>query len=733
MEQAAEFTFVNRPKRFSDVFGQRIAVLYLSGIIKNHKPAKSVMLAGAIGSGKTTLARLYAKGLNCLDPLDDGSPCCSCSQCIKFNEILSPDGKYHRSSDFYEENGAKESGKIAIRTILDIARHPPMFGGKYKVIFIDEAQGIDRRAFDLLLKLLEEPPSHLVVIMATSDTAALPRSIRSRLIPLAIEQFTREESLLYLKSLNDVLELSISNEALDYLGCVTLPQPRDLAKRIEFISSFGATSLKEVIRLIGGSDVDFLLRYFRSLAQGDMAGIVETFRSWNEDAITKRKLVVEFLTFIDWTMIKNKADILINPGFSALNKYDLKCLLEDFSEYAKRNKIGLDDLWTGMQRFWWQSQASPSDISINLSFLQFHGLVSNIDELMGLTSPFLPKAPNNKLPAPVADNAAPKLPIPHGRRRARLQPALQVSDEATVSGHTSPRLYLDHADIRKLHRSATFMMQEYGVALNLTICISHSTLKRESNASTLMTNLVKALTRVMPTDKMAPLFHWLYVHDVNEELGLHTRLVAHVPAAYREHVRRRVFTWLEGQNLHVPTSATSVSFGRGKQSSREALVTRHWECLRFLMQGIHPAIEVRDEAGNRSRLVDILAIKEDLRGGSAQNLPERRVESSRSINESAQKRVVDEGMAILSAFDDWAWSRLTDGWEVDEYQCRQDERSRRQNTMSMLRLALNRDVSLDPSDISTKEANLKASWPIDPRARHRTWSIWPRHDEIDAT
>ena len=160
-----------RPTTFDDVVGQQALAGTLKRAIINHKLASAYLFCGPRGVGKTTCARIFAKAINCLHPHQDGEACNECESCVSFNE--------QRSLNIQELNAAANNSVDDIRQIIDQVRIPPQLG-KYKVIILDEVHMLSPSASNALLKTLEEPPSYVIFILATTEKQKILPTILSR-------------------------------------------------------------------------------------------------------------------------------------------------------------------------------------------------------------------------------------------------------------------------------------------------------------------------------------------------------------------------------------------------------------------------------------------------------------------------------------------------------------------------------------------------------------------------
>lgn len=159
-----------RPKTFTDVVGQEHITITLKNQIKNHRIAHAYLLCGTRGTGKTSTAKIFSKAVNCLN-LQDGEPCNECEMCQKINSGL--------SIDVIEMDAASKRRLEDIKDVIENVKYPPQ-EGKYKVYIMDEVHMLTQEAVNAFLKTLEEPPSNVIFILATTDPQKLPVTILSR-------------------------------------------------------------------------------------------------------------------------------------------------------------------------------------------------------------------------------------------------------------------------------------------------------------------------------------------------------------------------------------------------------------------------------------------------------------------------------------------------------------------------------------------------------------------------
>ncbi|HRD55041.1 MAG TPA: DNA polymerase III subunit gamma/tau, partial [Parachlamydiaceae bacterium] len=198
-----------RPQKFKDVFSQDAIVTTLKNAIKQNRLANGYIFCGSRGTGKTTLARIFAKALNCQNPGDDLEPCGSCSSC---KEIASS-----HSLDVLEIDGASNRGIDDIRKINENVGYTPA-SGKYKIYIIDEVHMLTKEAFNALLKTLEEPPPKVKFFFATTEPHKVLPTILSRCQRFNLNRITAQDILTKLKNIASDLGVSADEEALRLLA-----------------------------------------------------------------------------------------------------------------------------------------------------------------------------------------------------------------------------------------------------------------------------------------------------------------------------------------------------------------------------------------------------------------------------------------------------------------------------------------------------------------------------------
>ena len=194
-----------RPMTFDSVVGQSALTTTLKNAVKSGKLAHAYLFCGPRGVGKTTCARIFAKAINCEHPLEDGEACNACESCKSFNE--------QRSYNIFELDAASNNGVEHIKELMEKTRIPPQIG-KYKVFIIDEVHMLSSAAFNAFLKTLEEPPSHVIFILATTEKHKILPTILSRCQIYDFERMTVPNTINHLKMVAEKEGINYEEQAL---------------------------------------------------------------------------------------------------------------------------------------------------------------------------------------------------------------------------------------------------------------------------------------------------------------------------------------------------------------------------------------------------------------------------------------------------------------------------------------------------------------------------------------
>ncbi len=243
-----------RPRRFAEVIGQEQTLAVLTGALSSGRVHHAFMFTGIRGIGKTTLARIFAKALNCENP-SGAEPCCECSSCRQLEAGSHP--------DMIEIDAASTTQVDSMRELLDSARYAPALG-KFKVYIIDEVHMLSRHSFNAMLKTLEEPPAHVKFVLATTDPQQVPATVQSRCLRFALRRLPVDLIVAGLTKICAAEKLVCEAGALKVIAQAADGSMRDaLSIFDEAISAEALTepSARELVGLAGGQGLRALLNH----------------------------------------------------------------------------------------------------------------------------------------------------------------------------------------------------------------------------------------------------------------------------------------------------------------------------------------------------------------------------------------------------------------------------------------------------------------------------------------
>lgn len=244
-----------RPMSFDSVVGQSALTTTLKNAVKSGKLAHAYLFCGPRGVGKTTCARIFAKAINCEHPHDDGEACNECESCKAFNE--------QRSYNIFELDAASNNSVENIKALMEQTRIPPQVG-RYKVFIIDEVHMLSTAAFNAFLKTLEEPPAHVIFVLATTEKHKILPTILSRCQIYDFERMTVPNTIAHLKMVADKEGITYDEQALEVIAEKADGGMRDALSIFDQAASFcqGDITYAKVIEDLNVLDVD---NYFKMI------------------------------------------------------------------------------------------------------------------------------------------------------------------------------------------------------------------------------------------------------------------------------------------------------------------------------------------------------------------------------------------------------------------------------------------------------------------------------------
>ncbi len=258
-----------RPKHFSELVGQESVAKTLSLALNNQRLANAYLFSGLRGSGKTSSSRIFARALMC----EEGPKAVPCDTCTQCQSALN-----NHHIDIIEMDGASNRGIDDVRNLIEQTRYKPSFG-RYKIFIIDEVHMFTTEAFNALLKTLEEPPSHVKFLLATTDALKLPATILSRTQHFRFKKIPENSVISHLKTILEKEQVSYETSALEKLAHSGQGSLRDTITLLEQAINYCDNAITEskVAEMLGAIDRSVLEDFFQSLINQDEARLKERY------------------------------------------------------------------------------------------------------------------------------------------------------------------------------------------------------------------------------------------------------------------------------------------------------------------------------------------------------------------------------------------------------------------------------------------------------------------------
>ena len=275
-----------RPQRFEDVVGQRAIVAALKNQVASGRVGHAYLFTGVRGTGKTTCAKIFAKAVNCLNP-QGGDPCCQCAVCrgIDGGSIL----------DVVEMDAASNNGVDDIRDLRDETAYTPS-SCTYKVYIIDEVHMLSTAAFNALLKTLEEPPAHVIFILATTEIQKVPATIRSRCQRYDFTRISPEDIAGRVAQVAAAEQLSLTDKAAALIARLADGALRDALSILDTCAGVTADIDENVVRRMAGvTDRSYLFRISQAVSARDAAGALAELAALRQQSVDVKRLTEELI------------------------------------------------------------------------------------------------------------------------------------------------------------------------------------------------------------------------------------------------------------------------------------------------------------------------------------------------------------------------------------------------------------------------------------------------------
>ena len=316
-----------RPKVFSDLIGQEVVAETIYNSIKYNRSANAYLFTGIRGVGKTTIARIVAKALNCksgIDNISNNNSCenCHCEAIANSNHI-----------DVLEMDAASKTGVDDVRDLIEFSRYGPS-SAKYKIFIIDEVHMLSKQAFNALLKTLEEPPEYLKFIFATTEVKKIPITVISRCQRFDLPRIKSSELYDYIKQVKEKEKGNISDEVIKLIVKISEGSVRDalslLDRAIITFPNDKELDLETAQNIFGYFDKSYLINLVQYILEGEEKKVIEIYRSIYDKGVDPKNFLNDFLEILYY--FKNIDSLKVEGNNFSINDNEFK----EISEISKK-------------------------------------------------------------------------------------------------------------------------------------------------------------------------------------------------------------------------------------------------------------------------------------------------------------------------------------------------------------------------------------------------------------
>ncbi len=426
-----------RPKSLSELRGQAQAVKLLSEALRTDRVGPAYLFSGPRGVGKTSAARIFAKAATCLDPKN--APCEACDSCLAI--------QHGNAMHIIEIDGASHTGVDDVRSLIEAANYRPAVGRK-NVYIVDEVHMLSQAAFNALLKTLEEPPSHVLFIFATTELQKIPETILSRVQRVELKRISEKEIIESLKSIAESEKVSACDEVLSQIAAAADGAFRD-----------AQTLLEQVLILSGGREADPLIadqllgtigssqeiKLMEHLARREVDLLLKLTREYFDRGKDLEKILAKL---IEWA--RSLMTLRAAPQFKELEKeYPVESLqkltkaFEAWSEYEIDRLF--EHLWMGYERM---KRSDLPLIGFETTLIRAcrQPVQAQVMAQQTAAHPAAPQplttpsvAPQQSAPSPTMRSNLPPVPPAPARSEPRTQQPLKTPAAPTVAADSRPR------------------------------------------------------------------------------------------------------------------------------------------------------------------------------------------------------------------------------------------------------------------------------------------------------
>ncbi|MGY4156311.1 DNA polymerase-3 subunit gamma/tau [Bradyrhizobium sp. USDA 4461] len=656
-----------RPQRFSEVRGQDHAVRLLSALSAKRTLGRHLLLYGAVGSGKTSLAQLFSRALNCTAAERDGSPCGRCDNCCQ-------PGRYHFEVDV---PGRSDEDLVGWARTL-VQSHSD---SRVRVLFFDEAHALSKASQNGLLKLIEDSPAAVKFFFATSEAQMLNAALVSRLTELSIHALTPKVAYDLLEYIAGRERIAYEPEALHLLIAAKPPYARDLTIALQQLHDRGGRIDVDLVKNVYDLSVcDHIRDYCMALACGDRDLQANALRKWPAQPPEKVRWIRLFLATTYYNDVLGHLlpiDPLVQSMVAVRRDFVTRlCVRFDLADQRKA-----EPLMRRMLEFW--SQPLPQDDdSAELKLLLFEAFVGS--------------------------DLTPAIKTPRQRNRQDAERPKRSPPGADTLGKKNSRAtspYIETEEIRQVINRASFFVQHHGVPMNVVFRI-----------------LVQS--EVGDLERLGAEAIGSFCLELESQMGSQGSNFAAISVIERDggQIVGRVIAHIDGAqigSLEGFRASCAHRFGhivRVSTCEGAEPMAFHWQNVRELCAGIN---KFDGDGSGPKDLRQLLRIPRALwRSPGPFSYP--RTIFSGDLSDRAIAEACKYGMAPLSAFDARQWHWIYQGWELREFQDRGSEIAQRRQEVA----AIEGHGRPDPLQLERLSDVLHLWQRMTPEQRVRRWRGW---------